>query len=730
MMIRASGKAAGIEHQDQGELSAAQQLASLAEWSSRLPWPDVMVVQRMYEQAAALVSLCDWRKTAQELIRHDSATSKWLSAALFEAGADFVSASEALDSFSCPSSRPAEALRLLARARTLAQGGKASEAVIPLKRAIRLSESYRILNACGKVMRSLERAGVMQYARSCRLAMLGNATFDFVTPVLRTVAFASGIDLVVYSGAYNQQMQEVLDDTSHLHAFKPEVIVLALDWRSLALPEEAKDPAAAIDISLADVTRMWNAVSSQFHCHVIQHNFVLPEVSAYGGLSGRLPGGRDTLIRQLNLQMVHAAASRPEVSILDIDQVASLIGKRLWDDARMWIAAKQYPATEAIGLLAAHEVALLRAILGLSRKCLVLDLDNTLWGGVVGEDGLDGIRLGGGPEGEAYVAFQRYVKALRDRGVILAVCSKNNEADAKLPFEQHTEMALKLEDISLFVANWLPKTENLRAVAKGLNIGIDSLVFVDDSPAECEQIRKGVPEVEVLELPADPALYVDALHREMFFELVTLTSEDTGRADSYRANQNREALQQSSARLGDFLTGLQMSVKLCPIDQSNLPRITQLINKTNQFNLTTRRMTAEQVQAFAGGAGNYTQCMHLRDRFGDSGITGVLMASPEGDALSIGVWLISCRVLGRQVEDAMLAATWKFARSAGYKALLGYYAPTPKNQQVANLYDRMGFALVGEGEKGERFYRAELTCERQSPRFFEIVDSTGVARST
>jgi FkbH-like protein len=614
-------------------------------------------------------------------------------------------------------------MSLLAFARTLVQSGRASEAIAPLKRAIRLSESYRSLSACAKVLKSVERAGVVRYVRTCRLAMLGNATFDFLLPVMKTVAFASGIELVVYNGAYNQQMQEVLDSSSHLREFKPEVIVLATDWRSLAMPEEAEDAELIVAQKMADITAMWNAVTRQFHCHVIQYNFVIPEVSAYGGLSGRLPGGRDSLIRQLNLQLVQAAASRQDVSILDIEQVASLIGKRVWDDERMWIVAKQYPATEAVGLLAMHEVALLRAILGLSSKCLVLDLDNTLWGGVIGEDGLNGIRLGGGPEGEAFVAFQRYLKALHDRGVILAVCSKNNEAEAKLPFQQHPEMVLRLEDISSFVANWAPKAENLRAIAKQLNIGIDSLVFVDDSPAERDQVSRSIPEIEVVELPADPALYVETLHRDLLFETLALTSEDKARPASYQANCNRKRLRESIKSLEEFLSELQMRIELRQFDLPNLPRVVQLINKTNQFNLTTQRMTAEQVSSFAAFRGNYTQFMHLRDRYGDNGITGVLMASTEGDALSIGIWLISCRVLGRQVEDAMLAGVWNFARASGYKALVGTYIPSAKNQQVANLYDRMGFLLIESGADGKRHYRAELTTERPFPSFMEISDS-------
>ena len=276
------------------------------------------------------------------------------------------------------------------------------------------------------------------------------------------------------------------------------------------------------------------------------------------------------------------------------------------------------------------------------------------------------------------------MKALHDRGVILAVCSKNDEADARLPFQQHPEMVLRLEDISSFVANWAPKAENLRAIAKQLNIGVDSLVFVDDNPAERDQVRKSIPEIEVLELPVDPGLYVETLHRELLFETLALTSEDKARAKSYQANINRETLRKSSNSLEEFLSELQMRVELRQFDQPNFPRIVQLINKTNQFNLTADRMTPEQVSSFAASRDNYTQFMHLRDRYGDSGITGVLMASPEGDALSIRVWLISCRVLGRQVEERDAVGSVELCASfrlQGFARNLCTYRKKPANGQ-------------------------------------------------
>jgi FkbH-like protein len=700
-----------------------QRLVLIADWAVRCGPPDPALVQRLSQFAASLVITCEWAETAGQLRVAHSPMARWFAAALFEANGDFATAAEVLDSFSCSHSRPAEALRLLGRARTLVGAGRTSQAVAPLKRAVRLSESCRFLTACGKLKRQLDENQTVPYARTCRLAMLGNATFDFLLPVLKTVAFASGIDLITYSGAYNQHVQEVLDNSSRLYEFKPDIVVLAADWRSLALPEEAEDRDGLVAQKLHEITRLWESVSSRLRAHVIQHNFVVPEISPYAGLSGRLPGGRANVIRQLNLKLAAAAHASTGVTVLDVEEVASLIGKRNWDDPRMWIAAKQYPAAEAAGMLASHQVALLRAILGLSSKCVVLDLDNTLWGGVIGEDGLEGIRLGGSAEGEAFVEFQRYLSGLRERGIVLAVCSKNNESDAKLPFQQHPEMVLRLDDISVFVANWLPKAENLRTIAAKLNVGIDSLVFIDDNPAERELVRKQISDVYVPELPSDPSLFVQALHREGLFEALTLTSEDKARAGTYRANVCRENLRSGSSSIDEFLESLQMRMELRPFDGPNLPRIVQLINKTNQFNLTTLRMTTEQVKSFAAVNGSYTQFMHLYDRFDDNGITGLIMASSSGEELTIDLWVLSCRVLGRRAEEAMLASVWNSARKRGFKRLRGMYKPSLKNQQVADLYDRMGFQLVASAAL-EKIYIAELTADRAFPQFIQVDDFT------
>jgi FkbH-like protein len=447
----------------------------------------------------------------------------------------------------------------------------------------------------------------------------------------------------------------------------------------------------------------------------------VPEVDPFGRLSAAFPGGRTRILQRLNLELWDAA-QKAGASVLDVEQLAAVVGKRNWSDPAMWIAAKQYPSPDAAPLLTRNLAALVRALCGLTSKCAVLDLDGTMWGGIIGEDGLNGIRLGGDAEGEAYTAFQKYLLGLKRRGIPLAVCSKNNEEDARSVFRQHPESVLKEEDFAVFLANWEPKPDNLRHIAATLNIGVDTLVFLDDNPVERSLVRKELPEVEVPELPEDPARYAEVLHGTYLFESLSLTDEDRRRADTYRENAQRTELAASSTNLDDYLASLRMKVELRPFDEPNLPRIVQLINKTNQFNLTTRRTSASEVMAWMKDPACYTQFMRLQDRFGDSGITGILVAFREGDTLRIDTWLMSCRVLGRRIENLMLASVMRHARQTGVAAVTGEYQPTAKNGQVADLFDRFGFQRVEQREDGGRLYKVAVPAAEVAATWCEVTD--------
>ncbi len=609
----------------------------------------------------------------------------WLAALILESSGRHAEAADAFESLPDADWGERRAVRLLSCARNRIRSKQ--DAWQQLRSGIECAETRKSLTLAGQL---LKQAGTPPARVRKRLALLGTGSLQFWAPILRPVAFAAGIDLDIHVGQYDQYRQEILDPESDVSAFRPEIVILATDWRSLGLPEELPEEGASAGIS--GLRALWESCSSRWGATVIQHNFEVPEVSALGSLSAMLPGGRARVLRNLNQELADSG-----IAILDVEQIAGLYGKQRWSDPAQWIAAKQYPHPEALPLLARHQTALLRAVCGLTSKCAVLDLDGTLWGGTIGEDGVEGIRLGGTAEGEAYLSFQRYLLGLRDRGIPLAVCSKNNPEDALEPFRRHPEMLLKVEDFAVFLANWNAKPENLRAIAGTLQIGVDSLVFIDDHPVERARVRAELPDVAVPEMPADPSLYATALHRTLLFESVTLTGEDRKRAESYRENAQRQALQTSSASMEDFLAGLGMRIELKPFDKANLPRIVQLINKTNQFNLTTRRVSAADVEQLIGDPLVYTQFMRLHDRFGDNGISGILVAVREGRSYRIDQWLLSCRVLGRRVEDVMLTALLRHAAGQGATEAIGEYLPTAKNSQVAGLYPKFGFEPLGNG---------------------------------
>jgi len=591
---------------------------------------------------------------------------------------------------------------MLASARNLFAAGHPEQAWHPLAEACKSSAAARTLRNAARLLTRARRKAEPPFRRRCRVALLSSTMIDFLAPILRAQCFGAGIDAEIYAGPFNQVEQEIRDPNSGLARFQPDVIVIATDWRSLGLRDEEDSPGEAVRACCGQLESLWREARERFGAAVIQFNFEVPPFEALGHLSAALPGGRGRLLRAVNLALWEAAAQTRGVVILDVDQIAARFGKERWHDPVMWHTAKQYPAAEALPALGHQITATLRAVLGLTAKCVALDLDGVLWGGVIGEDGLSGIQLGGGPAGEAFVAFQRYLQSLTRTGVLLAVCSKNNPEDAVLPFRQHPEMVLREADIAVFLANWKTKEENLREIAATVNIGLDAMVFVDDNPAERSRMRQQLPEVEVVEMPADPALYVAAVSRLGLFETLGITAEDRERTSSIRKNVERKALESMAGNVDDYLAQLEIRVQLAPFDEANLPRIVQLINKTNQFNLTTRRRGDAEVRALRR-AGAYTQAMRAGDRFGDSGLTGVMIAVPEGGRLRVDTWLMSCRVLGRRLDEVMFAALVRYAAENGYSGIIGEYISTAKNSQVADLYMRLGCKAAGQAGESRLF---------------------------
>ncbi len=530
--------------------------------------------------------------------------------------------------------------------------------------------------------------------RAVRVAVLGSYTTIQLTQLLVLAGVRLGMWFDVYECAYRQYEQDILDPDSGLYNFRPDVVVMAVHETEVRLGVGSSFPKEEIEGEVNRWTGLWELLKRRTNARVIQHNFALPSEIAEGHLGTRLSGSRYNMIQAVNTRLGEEAGA--EVSIVDCERLSAWVGKQSWFDPRYWYLAKQAVALDAIPLLARHTAAVIAAGLGISRKCLVLDLDNTLWGGVVAEDGVQGVALGHGANGEAFVAFQEYVMGLKRKGVILAVCSKNNHDDAVEPFLKHPDMRIKLDDIALFIANWNPKPDNLRRIAQELNLGLDSLVFVDDSAVECAAVRHALPEVDVISLPADPAHYVRTLSNYLQFETAWLTAEDKERAEQYRARVQVRQLESTADSIETFHRNLRMDAMVVPFADGDLPRIAQLIGKTNQFNLTTRRHSLAQLREFMA----HPDCIHLslrlRDRFADHGLVSVMIGMREGTTLSIDTWLMSCRVIGRAVETAILAALCREAQQVGCTTLRGTYVPTEKNSVVATVYGKYGFDLIEE----------------------------------
>lgn len=538
-----------------------------------------------------------------------------------------------------------------------------------------------------------------------RLAVLGSSTLTHLLPAIRVGGLRRGMWIDTYENAFGQYLQELADPRSSLHAFRPTAILLALDAYHLMAGVTAGLDAAGAGAALDEVTNRicetWRLAREAFHCPIIHQTALPVHLPVLGNNEHRLPGSRAGFLVQLNA-VLRQVAEQQGVDLLALDDRATRDGIAKWHDPALWHRSKQEVTPAAAPLYGDLVARLLAAKQGRSAKCLVLDLDNTVWGGVIGDDGLEGIVLGqGSPLGEAYAAFQEYARELSRRGVILAVCSKNDAANALEPFDRHPEMVLKRSDVASFAANWSDKAANIRAIAADLNIGLDSLVFIDDNPFERNLVRQELPMVAVPEVADDPTYFAQAIADAGYFEGLSVTEEDRERASQYQGNCARESLKRSATDLESYLRGLEMRLVSKHFDQIGLQRIVQLINKSNQFNLTTRRYTQEDVLAVMHDPNAFGLQLRLLDRFGDNGIIAIIVGRlrDNGD-LEIDSWLMSCRVLGRQVESTTLNLIAAEAAKLGARRLMGEYIPTKKNGMVKDHYARLGFTVMETREDG------------------------------
>jgi FkbH-like protein len=541
----------------------------------------------------------------------------------------------------------------------------------------------------------------------CRVAFLRSFTLEPALPLLRAEALLYGVDVTTHVGEFNAYAQELLNPAGELYAFDPQVVVLAVQTRDL-LPDiwqryadlNAPEVTALVERALADLRAMIAAFRIRSQAHLILHNLELPASANTGLLDAQHEDGQVATILAFNRALTQLAREYKGVYVLDYEGLVARYGRQRWHDERKWLTMRMPISADALPLLAREYLRFLLPLTGKIAKALVVDLDNTLWGGVIGEDGLHGIHIGAEYPGAAFLQLHRAILDLYQRGIILAVCSKNNPADAMEVFEKRADMLLNAGHFACFRINWQDKAQNLREIATELNIGIDSLAFLDDNPVERQRVKSELPEVTVIDLPTDPMLYAATLRACPVFERLTLSTEDRERGRYYAEQRQREELQQNTGSLEDFYRSLQMNAEFAPVTPATLARIAQLTQKTNQFNTTTRRYTDQQILDLAESPDWQVISLRVTDRFGDNGLVGVAILHHREETTEIDTLLMSCRVIGRTVETALLAALTEEARARGARSLQGWFLPTKKNVPARDVYAQHGFHVKEEREEG------------------------------
>ncbi|MBA4383634.1 MAG: hypothetical protein C0410_02760 [Anaerolinea sp.] len=540
-----------------------------------------------------------------------------------------------------------------------------------------------------------------------RLAILRSFTVEPLVPILRALAFTNGIDLTVQVGDFNAYTQEILDKNGNLYSFKADTVNLAIQTRDIApkLWTKFSDLSGTevqdiIEQVVSDFHNLINIFRSHSQANLILHNLELPVMPAQGILDNQIENSQINSIQKINQELHNMASKQTGIYILDYDNLIARYGRNGWHDDRKWLTMRMPISANNLVNMAKEWMRFIQPLSGKISKALVVDLDNTLWGGVIGEDGFTGITLSQEYPGVFYQSLQRVILDLYQRGIILAICSKNNYTDAMEVIEKHHGMILKLKNFAALRINWNDKVQNLHEIAGELNIGVETLAFLDDNPVERQRIRNDLPEVNVIDLPANPAGYAQALRDSPFFERLDLSKEDRERGRYYAEQRQRSEMEQSAASMGDFYRSLQQELEITPVSKETLTRVAQLTQKTNQFNLTTHRYTDQQISEMAASSDWQIYSLRVQDRFGDNGLVGVAILHIEGEIAEIDTMLLSCRVIGRTIETSFLWYLIHKACELDIKQFRGWFLPTKKNIPCENFYSQHGFQEVERRDQG------------------------------
>jgi FkbH-like protein len=568
----------------------------------------------------------------------------------------------------------------------------------------------------GQLRRNLEKD--FSALPKIRVALLGDSATQFLGKAIRGYGYEEKFDLQIFEADFDQLERQILDRGSELYESQSEFIVIYVSaeklWRRFAASGLETRQSFSERI-LAEIRNWWQSIAQFSKAKIIQLSIIEINDGVFGHFAAKTACSFPYQLKKINLGLMELAQTQKHVFIADVAALSSQTGYLNAHDPRLYSTAKVAVSLDFLPAVAKAIVDIIKATKGVVKKCLILDLDNTVWGGIIGDDGIQNIQIGELGMGHSFDALQMWARELRYRGIILAVCSKNDETVAKKPFQEHPDMTLRLDDIAVFVANWDNKVDNIKLIQKRLNIGFDSMVFVDDNPFERNMIRSLLPEVTVPELPEDPSLYVHYLISLNLFETASFTDEDRERTSQYRQETARTDFQKTFTSVDEYLTSLEMVSKVKSFDEFMVPRVAQLTQRSNQFNLRTVRYTESEIEMVRKSDEHVTLAFHLEDKFGDHGLVGLaILRALDKESAFIDTWIMSCRILKRGMEEFMVNQVADEVRRRGFKRLLGEYIPTAKNGMVKDFYSQMGFGrLNGKWEMNLSDFRPMKTLVHQ-----------------
>lgn len=582
-----------------------------------------------------------------------------------------------------------------------------------------------ILKKKKSIKKQLLQDDKVQYMNK-KVAILGGSTTNDIKNILELFLLNYGIKPEFYESEYNQYYEDGMFPNSELEEFAPDVIYIHTSNRNIidypCISDSKEVAAQKLDAVVKKFEGLWNHIKEVYHCPIIQNNFELPFYRLMGNRDAADYRGRVNFITRLNLAFYDYAEEHDNFFIHDLNYESASYGLDKWADPFYWHMYKYAMCVPAIPYVSFGVARIIKSIFGKNKKVLNLDLDNTLWGGVIGDDGADNIEIGQETSlGQTYAEFQNYIKQHKDLGILLTVNSKNDEAVARTGFER-PDSILKKEDFVSFTANWEPKSQNLQRTAENLNLLPESFVFVDDNPAEREIVRQQIQGVAIPEIDSVEH-YIQILDKNGYFEVTNLSEDDRKRSEMYQANEMRKQAQSTYADYAEYLSSLEMKGSIKAFEPVYMSRISQLTNKSNQFNLTTRRYSQTELEEVADDAMHITLYGKLEDKFGDNGVVSVVIGKKENDTLHIDLWLMSCRVLKRDMELAMMDELVAKCQEAGISRILGYYYPTAKNGMVKEFYAMQGFDKISEDDKGNTVWEYRILPEYKKKN--KVIDVNG-----